>query len=259
MADPSTTSDRVNDVNDKVYIHEFIDIIGHNRVNYMHHMTANWSPIAQEERHQLCYGVWAVIGTTRGWPQVVNLWEEDGFAGLARSLDRECNNPSVQDPKLAKWWAEAANYRRRGEDRVLVPAPWTRTIEQLCADGVRGDVYAHEQYQLPQGTSHVFLNAVREEANTAHADFGWELAGAWETAMVNESECFLLWAIPTFKEWGECEEAQRSHSALSRWRRRTYDLSTHQHRALLVDSPLSPMRTGRQPSRDDRQPGWEDL
>ena len=46
-------------VNDKVYIHEFIDIIGHNRANYMHHMTANWSPIAQEERHQLCYGVWA--------------------------------------------------------------------------------------------------------------------------------------------------------------------------------------------------------
>ena len=90
-------------MNDKVYIHEFIDIIGHNRVNYMHHMTANWSPIAQEERHQLCYGVWAVIGTTRGWPQVVNLWEEDGFKGLSRSLDRECNNPSVQDPKLAKW------------------------------------------------------------------------------------------------------------------------------------------------------------
>ena len=35
--DASTRSD-----NDKVYIHEFIDIIGHNRANYMHHMTANW-------------------------------------------------------------------------------------------------------------------------------------------------------------------------------------------------------------------------
>ena len=70
----------------------------------------------------------------------------------------------MQDPKLAKWWAEAANYRSRGVDRVLVPAPWTRTIEELCADGVRGDVYAHEQFQLPQGTSASFLEAVREEA-----------------------------------------------------------------------------------------------
>jgi len=246
-------------VNDKVYIHEFIDIIGHNRVNYMHHMTANWRAIAQEERHQLCYGVGAVIGTTRGWPQVVNLWEEDGFEGLGRSLDRECNNPSVQDPKLAKWWAEAANYRSRGVDRVLVPAPWTRTIEELCADGVRGDVYAHEQFQLPQGTSASFLEAVREEAVDPLGKFGWQLAGAWETAMVNESECFLLWAIPTFAQWGELQQAERSDAGLARWRKLSYDLSTHQHRFLVVDSPLSPMRTGRQPSRDDREPGWDDL
>lgn len=246
-------------VNGKVYIHEFIDIIGHNRVKYMHHMTANWSPIAQEERNQLCYGVFAVIGTTRGWPEVVNIWEEDGWAGLASSLDHECNNPQVQDPKLVKWWAEAANYRRRGVDRVLVPAPWTRTIEQLCAEGVRGDVYAHEQFQLPQGTSPSFLDAVRQEAAEPMAKFGWELVGAWETAMVSDDECFLLWAIPTFAQWGELEAAVRSDPDLTRWRRRSYDLSTHQHRFLLVDAPLSPLRIGRQPSRADRQPGWEDL
>ena len=40
-------------MNDKVYIHEFIDIIGHNRARYMHHMTANWCPVAREERNQL--------------------------------------------------------------------------------------------------------------------------------------------------------------------------------------------------------------
>ena len=37
-------------MNDRVYIHEFIDIIGHNRAHYMQHMTANWGPIGQEER-----------------------------------------------------------------------------------------------------------------------------------------------------------------------------------------------------------------
>ncbi len=55
--------------NEKVYIHEFIDIIGHGRARYMHHMTANWSPIAQEERNQLCYGVWGVVGSTGPWPR----------------------------------------------------------------------------------------------------------------------------------------------------------------------------------------------
>ena len=80
---------RIDMANTKVYIHEFIDIIGHNRAHYMHHMTANWSPIAQRERQQLCYGVWGTVGSTRRWPEVVNLWEEDGFAGLAASFEGE--------------------------------------------------------------------------------------------------------------------------------------------------------------------------
>ena len=53
-------------MNDRVYIHEFIDIIGHSRANYMQHMTANWGPIGQEERNQLCYGVWALVGSALG-------------------------------------------------------------------------------------------------------------------------------------------------------------------------------------------------
>ena len=51
-------------MNEKVYIHEFISITGQNRARYMHHMAANWSPIAQEQRQQLCYGVWGVVGST---------------------------------------------------------------------------------------------------------------------------------------------------------------------------------------------------
>ena len=56
-------------MNDKVYIHEFIDIIGHNRAKYMHHMTANWCPQARVERNQLCLGVWGTVGSTGRWPR----------------------------------------------------------------------------------------------------------------------------------------------------------------------------------------------
>ena len=125
-------------MNDRVYTHEFIRIRGTNRANYMHHMTANWSPIAQDERNQLCYGVWGTVGTTGHWPQVVNMWEEAGFDGLAAGLGHELGRPSLQDEKLEKWWNEASNYREGGFDRVLIPAPWTRTVAELCADGVRG-------------------------------------------------------------------------------------------------------------------------
>jgi hypothetical protein len=244
-------------VNDKVYIHEFIHIIGHNRAKYMHHMTANFSPIAQAERNQLCYGVWGIVGTTRGWPQVLNLWEEDGFDGLATSFRHEFNHKTLQDPKLAKWWAEAANYRSDGVDRVLVPAPWTRTISELCEQGVTGECYAHEQFTLPQGKSRDFLERIGDAAVSVYNEYGWELAGAWETAMTNESECFLLWAIPTWEHWAQFEKAERADTALRTWRQNTYEITESCHRFLVVDAPLSPFRIHRQPALSDRVDGWD--
>ncbi len=67
----------------------------------------------------------------------------------------------MQDVKLEKWWNEAAGYRSGGFDRVMIPAPWTRTIEELNADGVRGAVYAHEMVTVAPGTAADFLELVR--------------------------------------------------------------------------------------------------
>ena len=77
--------------------------------------------------------------------------------------------------------------------------------------------------------------------------------------MVGEHEAFLLWSIPTFAQWGEAEAALHTDPSLIKWRDRSYDLTTSQHRLLAVEAPLSPMRLGRQPARSDRDTGWEDL
>jgi hypothetical protein len=244
-------------MNDRVYIHEFIDIRGHNRANYLHHMTANWGPVGQELRHQLCYGVWALLGSTGAWPQTVNMWEEEGWDGLAASFAIEAVGSGAQDPALAKWWAKAADFRRGGIDRIMVPAPWTPTIEQLCADGVRGEVYAHELVRVRPGSATDLLERAREVAAPVLAEFGWKLAGAFTTAMANDDEALLLWAIPTWQQWADAEDAHRHNDALVAWRSGVLDIVTGWNRILLVDAPLSPMRTGRQPSRGDRI-DWED-
>jgi hypothetical protein len=233
--------------NDCVYIHEFIDIVGHHRADYMHHMTANWSPNAQEERGQRCYGVWATLGSTGRWPEVVNIWEHDGWDGLAASFATEAVGRGAQDPKLAKWWAKAAEFRRGGVDRILVPAPWTRTITQLCADGVTGACYAQELVAVRPGAATDLLERVRIGADDVRDAFGWELAGAWSTAMTNDDECILLWAIPTWDAWAAFERDGDTGR-----RRSLDDVATGWQRTLLVDSPLCPFRIGRQPSRDDR-------
>ena len=115
--------------NPKIYIHELIEITGQNRARYMHHMTANWGPIGREERNLLCVGVWGTVGSTERWPETVNLWEIDGWSGLAANFRHEFSHPTLQDPALATWWAEAqeafdddaevARWRQRGQGLVL--------------------------------------------------------------------------------------------------------------------------------------------
>jgi len=245
-------------LNDCVYTHELIRIRGVHRPDYMHHMTANWSPIAQEDRNQLCFGVWGTVGTTGTWPQVVNMWEEAGFDGLAAGLSGELVGPALQDPKLQKWWTEAANFRNGGFDRVLVPAPWTRTIEELVADGAGGGaVYAHETIQLEPGGADDFLSAVRDEAIDVLARFGWELVAALKTSMHADSECIVIWSIDTWAHWGEYEKAVYADPKVRAWRDRQWG-SKGFERFLMCDAPLSPMKIGRQPARSDRQ-GWTDL
>lgn len=244
-------------MNDRVYIHEFIDIRGHNRANYMHHMAANWSPTAQDERHQLCYGVWALLGSTGPWPQVVNMWEEDGWPGLGSSFGLEAVGSGAQDPTLERWWAKASEFRRGGYDRILEPAPWTETIEELCANGAGGEVYAHELVTVRAGAARELLERAREGAAPPLGRHGWKLVGAFTTAMADDDESLLLWSIPTWEAWAAGEQAHSSEDDLVAFRAAAREIVTGWHRVLLVDAPLCPFRTGRQPSRDDRT-DWTD-
>ena len=249
-------------VNEKVYTHEFIDIRGAKRPQYMHHMTANWSPIAQEERNQLCFGVWGVIGTTDRWPRVINMWEEDGFAGLAHGLGHETGRPNMQDAKLEKWWNEAADYRSGGFDRVLIPAPWTRPISQLTADGVRGARSTPTRWSPS--------SAARPRTSSSwcaptwcpnYGSAGLELVAAMRTSMGDASECVLIWAIPSWDAWARFElaindvsgiEVDETARTLQHWQRTLLTRSTGFHRFLMLDAPLSPLKIGRQPARSDR-------
>jgi len=240
-------------VNTKVYIHEFIDIIGHNRSRYMHHMTANWCPVGRAERNMLCFGVWGTVGSTGAWPQVVNLWELDGWDGLVANFAHELTSPTMQDPALEKWWGVAADLRRGGVDRILVPEPWCPTIDELTSGGVRGAVYAHELVRLPVGTVHAYLEALAEVGVPALEPFDLRCVGAFRVAMRNDTEAIVIWALPSWETWGRFEQAWDG-AALAGWRARLLALNAEVERTLIVDAPLSPLRIGRQPEVEDRRP-----
>jgi hypothetical protein len=241
-------------MNEKVYIHELIDIMGHNRARYMHHMTANWCPVAIEERNQLCFGVWGTVGSTGRWPEVVNMWELDGWDGLAANFDHELSHDSLQDPSLAEWWSTAAGLRRGGTDRIVVPEPWTDTIDGLVARGVRGTAYAHELMATGPGRSREVLARLHDQAQPRAEALGLVCVGAFNVAMVNDAECLAIWALPDWSSWVAYERAWDPGGAMRPWADFLAASGTTLTRTLLVDAPLAPLRLGRQPSVADRRP-----
>ncbi len=238
----------------KVYIHELIDVIGHNRARYMQHMTANWCPVARAERNQLCLGVWATIGSTGAWPQVVNMWELDGWDGLAANFAHETGSGRDQDPSLAEWWAVAASLRRGGFDRIVVPTAWTPGVERLCADGVHGSVYAHELFTVGPGRAGELLDAVGGVGRPEVQALGLTAVGGYEVAMADRSEAIVIWAIPDWPTWARYERSWEPGGALEEWRTTLLSLGASWRRHLMVDAPLAPLRTGRQPEESDRRP-----
>ena len=240
-------------VNDKIYIHEYIDVIGHNRARYMHHMTANWCPVGKAERNMSCFGVWATVGSTGAWPQVVNLWELDGWSGLVANFEHELVGGGAQDPSLAEWWAAAAELRRGGFDRIVVPEPWSPTIDELTGAGVKGGVYAHEHVRAPGGRSREFLALLASSGRASVEPHGLQCIGAFRVAMCSDTEAIVIWAVPDLETWAAFEHAWDDGS-LGVWRAQLDAIGAVVNRTLMVDAPLSPMRIGRQPAVSDRRP-----
>src|SRR5207248_2228084 len=103
-----------------------------------------WGKSIRVERNMKCFGVWATVGSTERWPETMNIWELDGWQGMANNFRIEFNNPKHQDPSLETWWAEAANFRSGGYDRLLKPAAYSPTIDELVERKVGGEVFYHE-------------------------------------------------------------------------------------------------------------------
>jgi hypothetical protein len=247
--------------NDKIYIHELVEIVGANRAKYMHHMTAVWAPVRRDHQ-QTSLGVWAEVGSTGNWPRVVTMWEHDGWDGLAFHLGYESsgqkqgqsNALGQMEPAEREWWARATEFRVGGRDRILRPTAWTRTAEELIAAGVRGAVYAYERVWTPPNRSGDYIRLLEDRGLDAYREFGFEIIGAYENALINGRECFMFWAIPEWPAWAEFERAWSSGGALSAFRAGSEGFVDRFERRLLTDNPLNPLVLGRQPHEDDQRP-----
>jgi hypothetical protein len=181
MADPAPS----------LFLHEVIDIVGRGGAAYMA-QTRDFDAGAAAGGGLDLVGTWEVVGTTGRWPQVVNVWEIDGWDGWER-LAQRTNVGKAENSELAEWWDEAYQRRSGGFDRVLRGAPGCPTRASLAADGVGGSWFVHELSEVRPGAGPEYLAAVMAERCPAMAARGIALVGAYD-AIFNDTEVCTIWA-----------------------------------------------------------------
>jgi len=217
--------------NAKLYLHEIIHIVGTGSEPYKRH-TGERVPSGPAGA---LVGTWQQSGSTGRWPRVINLWEMDGWDGWAEILAYQYTPRTGQPPGLRKWWTEATRYRSGGFDRILEPAPWSPTRDEVLARGVRGRAFIQEIATCRPGAADDYLKAVAGERVQALAERGLVLAGAWRTAM-RDTEAVLLWCLPALADFTRHLSERRSAHAERDWAERARAWRVDFRETLLIPS-----------------------
>lgn len=218
----------------KLYLHEIIHIVGTGSDSYKRH-TAQLG-LGRTDGGSPLIGTFQQSGSTGDWPKVINLWEMTSWDHWAEILEKQYTRTSGQERELKKWWLEATSFRSGGFDRILEPAPFSPTRDQILKRKVHGLACLQEIATTHPGKAEAYLEAVEKHWRKPAAKRGLTLVGAWTTAM-RDTEAVLLWSIPTFHDCTRHLSDFRTARATRDWSERARKWRVDYRETLLVPSP----------------------
>jgi len=205
-------------VNPNIYLHEIIRTVPGREEAYAASVLSlhNDPTRAHPERVKRGTAQFRTTGSSGAWPSVINIWENT-WQGQATNLERQFQDVA-RDTHMEDWWNRNLHLRRGGYDRLLVPAPYSPTLGELPARGVRAEIVLHEILWLPFGEPARYLTEYERSFLPAAKQLGLELIGAYSVAM---RPCQIMTLIGA-REWSQLAELIAAESpelrAWNQWR-----------------------------------------
>jgi hypothetical protein len=131
---------------------------------------------------------------------------------------------------------------------MLVPAPWSPSLEDLLARGVRGVLFVQELSRVRAGTAPAYLAAMEREWLPVLDRLGLAAVGAFE-GMTTDTEALVLWAVPDLAAYRRYLECRLADPAFAGWRRRAREWVTSWRETLWHPAAGTPLagETGARP------------
>jgi len=219
-----------------LYLHEMLTIVPWTEEEFWDIMETDYVPQAAQNGLRLV-GLFKVgIQYSKNYA----LWEMDDWAALDRIQEFH-----DRDPWMKTWRLESIRYRTDWLGRVLEPAPFSPTLEQIQGGGYESTMYLHCLVRTLPGKSEEYISAIGDEMLPLAAKWGMKLAGCYRTVAgeAESDEVIHIWtAGDAITQWGEIRKAARSDPGLKEWEARAAAWRQDvDYRFLLALVPFSPL------------------
>jgi len=228
--DPEVTRKPAQHTKDeRVYVHELLDISVKYKRDYLDHFS-KWADdtgcIAGKNR---VFGVWGTVGFTHRWPEAVIMWEFPNKLEISRrwkeawahhhALNPDGSSDMTGDIYQSHWRnAPQGVVDTQGMNRLMASCSFNPTLDDLIANGGRGDGYLHSLIYTRPGEIDDHLERLGRDWVPIAERLGLKFVGAFRTMFVNDDAGLSLWAFPTYEAWAHFEDARRTDKEALEWR-----------------------------------------
>jgi hypothetical protein len=196
-----------------VHIHERIEVEGGGRGPLIELIRGHWARHAWERYRVRLAGLWAVVGSTGGWPEVELLWEMDDWAHFAQAQQGQYPLED-KDPFGTELWYQALAWRQRGSAALLEPA--LPASARAAAGGPPAAVVLCQGVRARPRALGAYHAALEQEYLPVAEARGLRLLGAFRHAL-RPNQGLNLWALRDFEHWRECMESEASDPGERGW------------------------------------------
>lgn len=144
------------------------------------------------------------------------LWEIDDWATLDRIQEFH-----EKDPWMEIWKMESVLYRTDWVRRVLEPAPFSPTLEEIKEDNkYRAMMYLYSLSRILPGKVTDYMSSIETEMIPMAEAWGRTLVGCYKTVAghADSNEVIEIWATGnTNAEYGAIRDVAQKDPSLKRW------------------------------------------
>jgi hypothetical protein len=236
---------------ERIYIHELLDIKVKDRRGWLDWISgwAEGGARAPEPRFGRNFGVWGTVGFSHRWAEAVNIIEcgpKAKFAAFGKGIWEHYYSEDVSRDTWGFAWKGAPGEIRdtQGMDRLICSTAYSPTLEELIANGVKGEFYLHNHIVTRPGEIDDHLERLGREWIPIAERLGLKFVGAYRTLFVNDDAGISIWAAPTWEQWAEFEDRRRTDKEALAWRKEAAAHGVTWDGRMMVPARANALNTG---------------